>query len=845
MATDKKSNGGSNYFEKTFTPQPKEKKMTNKEFNKMPSAHEVEGKGDEKEPKVFNNISESKRERTFKTDGATQKPFGERRSFGDKKPYNNDRNREGGERKSYGDRKPFNSESRNNEGGERRPYNNDGGERKPYNNDRNRGGGERKSYGDRKPFNSESRNNEGGERRPYNNDGGDKKPYNNDRNREGGERKSYGDRKPFNSESRNNEGGERRPYNNDGGDRKPYNNDRNREGGERKSYGDRKPFNSDRRNDEGGERRPYNNDGGDRKPYNNDRNREGGERKSYSDRKPYNNDRNNDGTERRAYNNDGGDRKPYNNDRNREGGERKSYGDRKPFNSDRRNDEGGELSPYNNEGGDRKPYNNDRNREGGERKSYGDRKPFNSDRRNDEGGERRPYNKDGGDRKPHNNDRNREGAERKSYGDRKPYNNDRNNEGTERRAYNNDGGDRKPYNNDRSREEGYGDRKPFNSDRNRDGGERKSYNNDRGDRPTYNDRNREGGERKSYDDRKSNTGFSRNNYDSRGGGNSSNFMDRKKEEWKEKDEAARKEYSERGGYKGKPENKIEGYADGGVPKKKFNTPYVNARGDMYQDDHIESSHNKLNARLEEEELRADEQMPLNKYIAHCGICSRREAAEIVKNGRILVNEKVEINPAYRVEETDIVMLDGKKIVPQETQIYVLLNKPKDFITTSDDPEGRKTVMDLVATACEERIYPVGRLDRNTSGLLLLTNDGELANKLSHPKYRVQKLYQVGLDVPLTKEHYQQIIDGLELEDGKAEVDELEYTDLADDTKIGIQIHSGKNRIVRRIFEHLGYEVKTLDRVMYANLTKKNLPRGNWRYLNATEIKFLKHFNSND
>jgi 23S rRNA pseudouridine2605 synthase len=818
MANDKKSNGGSNYFEKTFTPQPKEKKMTNKEFNKMPSAHEVDGKGDEKEPKVFNNISESKRERTFKTDGATQKPFGERRSFGDKKPYNNDRNREGGERKSYGDRKPFNSDRRNDEGGER----------KPYNNDRNREGGERKSYGDRKPFNSDRRNDDGGERRPYNNDGGERKPYNNDRNREGGERKSYGDRKPFNSDRRNDEGGERKPYNNDGGDRKPYNNDRNREGG----YGDRKPFNSESRNNEGGERRPYNNDGGERKPYNNDRNREGGERKSYGDRKPFNSDRRNDeGGERRTYNNDGGERKPYNNDRNREGGERKSYGDRKPFNSDRRNDEGGERRTYNNDGGERKPYNNDRNREGGERKSYGDRKPFNSDRRNDEGGERRAYNNDGGDRKPYNNDRNREGAERKSYGDRKPYNND--------------GGDRKPYNNDRNREGGYGDRKPFNSDRNRDGGERKSYNNDRGDRPTYNDRNREGGERKSYDDRKSNTGFSRNNYDSRSGGNSSNFMDRKKEEWKEKDEAARKEYSERGGYKGKPENKIEGYADGGVPKKKFNTPYVNARGDMYQDDHIESSHNKLNARLEEEELRADEQMPLNKYIAHCGICSRREAAEIVKNGRILVNEKVEINPAYRVEDADVVMLDGKKIVPQETQIYVLLNKPKDFITTSDDPEGRKTVMDLVATACEERIYPVGRLDRNTSGLLLLTNDGELANKLSHPKYRVQKLYQVGLDVPLTKEHYQQIIDGLELEDGKAEVDELEYTDLADDTKIGIQIHSGKNRIVRRIFEHLGYEVKTLDRVMYANLTKKNLPRGNWRYLNATEIKFLKHFNSND
>ena len=468
--------------------------------------------------------------------------------------------------------------------------------------------------------------------------------------------------------------------------------------------------------------------------------------------------------------------------------------DFKKINSDRRNRSEGGVSGY------------DRRKADDGRKSFGDRKPFNSDRRSNDG-ERRPY----------NNDRNREGGERKSYGDRKPFNNDRRS----------DDGERRPYNNDRNREGGerksYVDRKPFNSDRRSDDGERRPYN-----------------------DRKSSTGFSRNSYNDarRDAGGTSNFYDKKKEEWKQKDEAARKEYSQRGGYKGRPENKIEGFNQGKAKPKKFDTPYVNARGDMYQDDSVEFSHNKRNQRLEELEMRGEEQMPLNKYIAHCGVCSRREAAEIVKEGRITVNGKVETSPGYKVQDEDVITLDGKKMIPQENQMYVLLNKPKDFITTSEDPEGRKTVMDLVANACDERIYPVGRLDRNTSGLLLLTNDGDLANKLSHPRYRVKKLYQVNLDKPLSKIHHKEILAGLELEDGVAEVDELEFIDLADLSKIGIQIHSGKNRIVRRIFESLGYEVKQLDRVTYANLTKKNLPRGSWRYLTPTEIKFLKHFNSN-
>lgn len=238
---------------------------------------------------------------------------------------------------------------------------------------------------------------------------------------------------------------------------------------------------------------------------------------------------------------------------------------------------------------------------------------------------------------------------------------------------------------------------------------------------------------------------------------------------------------------------------------------------------------------------ADEKMPLNKYIAHCGICSRREAIDLIKAGKVKVNEKVEKEPGYKVQEKDVILFEDKKVLPQRNLVYYLLNKPKDFITTTDDPEGRKTVMDLFKNVTEARIFPVGRLDRNTTGLLLMTNDGELTQKLSHPKHNTKKVYQVGLDRPLSKADFEAIANGLILEDGKAEVDEIAFINPKDKKEIGIEIHSGRNRIVRRIFEHLNYEVKTLDRVMYAGLTKKNLPRGKFRELEPQEVVFLKHF----
>ncbi len=230
---------------------------------------------------------------------------------------------------------------------------------------------------------------------------------------------------------------------------------------------------------------------------------------------------------------------------------------------------------------------------------------------------------------------------------------------------------------------------------------------------------------------------------------------------------------------------------------------------------------------------------LNKFLADAGICSRREADKLIESGVIKVNGKVVTKLGTKVSRTDKVMYGDQTLKAEKLQ-YVLLNKPKDYITTSEDPQNRKTVMMLVKNACKERIYPVGRLDRNTTGLLLFTNDGDLAKKLTHPKHNVKKLYHVVLDKPLTKTHLLEIAAGLKLEDGLIVPDKIAYDRAADDKReVGIEIHSGRNRIVRRIFEHLSYKVIRLDRVMFAGLTKKDLPRGKWRHLTEKEVSMLK------
>ena len=234
-------------------------------------------------------------------------------------------------------------------------------------------------------------------------------------------------------------------------------------------------------------------------------------------------------------------------------------------------------------------------------------------------------------------------------------------------------------------------------------------------------------------------------------------------------------------------------------------------------------------------------MPLNKFLAHSGISGRREAADIVKQGKVKVNNAVVTEPGHKVSAKDDIRVNGKKIFLAKNLVYILLNKPKDFLTTTDDPQGRKTVLDIVGKATPERIYPVGRLDRNTSGVLLLTNDGELSQKLTHPSNNIKKVYAVTLNRPLEKKDFDKILKGVMLEDGMASVDALAYADIEDKTILGIEIHSGRNRIVRRIFEALGYDVKNLDRVIFAGLTKKNVERGKWRFLTEKEVRDLKHF----
>jgi 23S rRNA pseudouridine2605 synthase len=236
-------------------------------------------------------------------------------------------------------------------------------------------------------------------------------------------------------------------------------------------------------------------------------------------------------------------------------------------------------------------------------------------------------------------------------------------------------------------------------------------------------------------------------------------------------------------------------------------------------------------------------MPINKFISHCGICSRRDAADLVKQGKITLNGQPVTDPGTKVSPNDLVKWNGKKISISRNFVYILLNKPKDCLTTTEDPQGRKTVLDLVRNASTERVYPVGRLDRNTSGVLLLTNDGDLSQKLAHPKHGVKKIYHVVLDRPLAKTDFDRVVTGVTLDDGLASVDALAYAEPKDKAQVGLEIHSGRNRIVRRIFEYLGYEIKGLDRVVYAGLTKKNLQRGKWRLLSEKEIRMLKYLNS--
>ena len=308
---------------------------------------------------------------------------------------------------------------------------------------------------------------------------------------------------------------------------------------------------------------------------------------------------------------------------------------------------------------------------------------------------------------------------------------------------------------------------------------------------------------------------------------------------------------QQGGYQARQQGGYQPRQQGGYQNRQQGGGYNNNRGGGYNNNrgggyrqhtpgYDPNAKYSLKKRIEykEENFDPTEPLRLNKFLANAGVCSRREADEFIQAGVVTVNGEVVTELGTKILRTDEVKFHDAP-VSLEKKVYVLLNKPKDYVTTSDDPQQRKTVMDLVKDVCPERIYPVGRLDRNTTGVLLLTNDGDLASKLTHPKFLKKKVYHVHLDKNITAHDLQQIRDGITLDDGEIKADAVDYADERDKAQVGIEIHSGKNRIVRRIFESLGYRVTKLDRVQFAGLTKKNLRRGDWRFLTEKEVDMLR------
>ena len=461
------------------------------------------------------------------------------------------------------------------------------------------------------------------------------------------------------------------------------------------------------------------------------------------------------------------------------------------------NREGGYNRPsYNRENGDR-PYRPRFNNENGDRpqrayssdRSY--RPRFNPNGENGDRPQRSYGNNAGGDR-PYRPRYNSEGGDRpqRSYGNNaggdRPYRPRYNSEGGDRpqRSYGNNAGGDRPY---RPRYNSEGGDRPQRSYGNNAGGDRPyrpRYNSEGGDRPQRSYGNNAGGDRP-Y----------RPRYNSEGG------------------DRPQRSYGNRDSYS-RPIRRTADYDPNAKYSKKKQIEY------------------------KEQFVDPNEPIRLNKFLANAGVCSRREADEFITAGVVSVNGEVVTELGTKIKRGDEVKFHDQA-VSIERKIYVLLNKPKDTVTTSDDPQARRTVMDLVKGACSERIYPVGRLDRNTTGVLLLTNDGDLASKLTHPKYLKKKIYHVHLDKNLTKADMEQIAAGIQLDDGEIQADAISYTDDFKKDEVGIEIHSGKNRIVRRIFESLGYKVVKLDRVFFAGLTKKGLRRGEWRYLTEQEVNFLR------
>lgn len=435
---------------------------------------------------------------------------------------------------------------------------------------------------------------------------------------------------------------------------------------------------------------------------------------------------------------------------------------------------------YRRQRGERRPY--QQRTDQSNRRPYnsgegdrGERRPYNP---GGERTERRPYNSGDGERRPFNSGGERD--ERKPYnpgGERRPYNS-----GGERRPYNSGEGERRPYNSGGDRDE----RRPYNS-----GGDRRPYNSggDRGERRPYNS----GGD------------------DRRGGYSDRRPQNRDQRPYQDRQRSSYSDGGNQGGYRSSRPYEGDRPRRPRIPREQF--PPV------------------------EQKKEDNGLIRINKFIANSGHCSRREADEYIQMGLVEVNGKVVDVLGTKISITDEVKVNGTMLQP-EKKVYVLLNKPKDYVTTTDDPYAEHTVLDLIKDSCKERVYPVGRLDRNSTGVLLLTNDGELASNLLHPKFKKRKVYHVGLDKDIENDDLKRIQNGLQLPDGWIKVDAINFIE-GERNNLGIELHSGRNRIIRRIFEFLGYKVNKLDRVYFAGLTKKGLRRGQWRFLTKEETIRLK------
>jgi 23S rRNA pseudouridine2605 synthase len=506
------------------------------------------------------------------------------------------------------------------------------------------------------------------------------------------------------------------------------------------------------------------------------------------------------------------------------------------------------VRPDRNESSDRpsREWNNDKSKFG-ERKEF-DRKPLSGGRENFNDRPKRNFN---GEKPKFGEKREGSGYEKPKFGERsnferKPFGGNRdNNEERPKRSFN----DEKPKFGERSNFE----RKPFGG--NRDNNEERPKRSFNDEKPKFGERsnferkpfggNRDNNEerpKRSFNDEKPKFG-ERSNFESKLVPNN--------------DEAPRRVFNE--------EKPVYGDKFAGKPRKRREEKVEHDKGhfepkfpqsERPKREFVERPREERNIPVKEERKQSEkfqpvievakkveepEDMRLNKFVALSGIASRRAAGEIIKNGYILVNDVVVKEPGHRLLPTDVVTHKDKKLVIASSLVYIIMNKPKGYITTMSDELDRKTVMDLIDKDMSERIYPVGRLDRDTSGLLLFTNDGDMAKKMTHPSHRVKKLYHATLDKPISKRDIDSIAQGLELEDGKAVVDGISIIEGSDKREIGIEIHIGKNRIVRRIFEHLGYSVEKLDRVYYGGLTKKDLPRGRYRHLTEREVIMLRHF----